>query len=303
MLSMAVNSLVCSNEHGLPLNAVEWLVTHHESKVVERAQMIRDLHLTPGSLVIDAGCGPGLWTPLLAEAIGPTGYIVGVDISLEALVTAQRRCQQSGYRHQVQYKRASLEQLPLDHGTADTIFSANVSQYLEDPVGTFAAMSRYLVQGGRLIVKDIDFGSLRFSPVDSALQERVLAARKRWETERVSQGYAYEDSWVGPKLAGYLEAAGYQHVETRMYRIKRQAPLAGSMVTYLQRLAEWFVCEEAPYLSDRDVVDWLQAFLDEKTCVLQADNFQYEETEYVVSGVQSAGTASHYFSMQVPLCS
>ncbi|HEY7415498.1 MAG TPA: methyltransferase domain-containing protein [Ktedonobacteraceae bacterium] len=299
---MAVSSLVCGNEHGLPLNTVEWLVTHHESKVVERTQMIRDLQLIPGSLVIDAGCGPGLWTPLLAEAIGPTGCIVGVDISLEALVTAQRRCQQSGYRHQVQYKRASLEQLPLDHGIADVIFSANVSQYLEDPVETFAAMSRYLVQGGRLIVKDIDFGSLRFSPVDPALQECVFTARKRWELERIAQGYAYEDSWVGPKLAGYLEAAGYQQVETHTYHIMRRAPLTRSMFTYLQGLAEWFVCEDVPYLSDKDVTIWLQAFLDEETCVLLANNFQYEETEYVVTGVRCAGTASRYFSMQVPLC-
>ena len=287
MVAMAIGSLVCGNEYGLPLNSVEWLITHHESKVVERTQMIRDLHLTPGSLVIDVGCGPGLWTPLLAEAVGPTGGIIGVDISLEALVTAQRRCQQSAYRHQVQYKRASLEQLPLDHAIADIVFSANVSQYLEDPVGTFAAMGRYLVQGGRLIVKDIDFGSLCFSPLDPALQERVFTARKRWELERVAHGYAYEDSWVGSKLAGYLEAAGYQQVETRMYRITRKAPLTRSMFIYLRGLAEWFLCEDAPYLSSRDAADWLQAFLDEETCMLLADNFQYEETEYIVSGVRA----------------
>src|SRR5512135_1984300 len=111
---MAVNSLVHGNECGLSLNAVEWLVTHHESKVGERTQMIRDLQLTGGCLVVDAGCGPGLWTPLLAEAIGPHGRIIGVDISLEALVTAQRRNRQSSYYHRVQYKRASLEQLPLE---------------------------------------------------------------------------------------------------------------------------------------------------------------------------------------------
>jgi ubiquinone/menaquinone biosynthesis C-methylase UbiE len=300
MAAMAISSLVRSNEYGLPLNAVEWLVTHHESKVAERTQMIRDLHLAPGSLVIDAGCGPGLWTPLLAEAVGPTGGIIGVDISLEALVTAQRRCQQSGYRHQVQYKRASLEQLPLDHAIADIVFSANVSQYLEDPVGTFAAMGRYLVQGGRLIVKDIDFGSLHFSPLDPALQERVFTARKRWELERVAHGYAYEDSWVGSKLADYLKAAGYQQVETRLYRIVRQAPFTRSMLTYLRGLAEWFVCENAPYLSNRDVADWLQAFQDEETCVLLTDNFQYEETEYIVSGVRGADLTSRSFSLQAP---
>ncbi len=298
---MAVNSLVHGNECGLSLNAVEWLVTHHESKVVERTQMIRDLQLTRGCLVVDAGCGPGLWTPLLAEAIGPHGRIIGVDISLEALVTAQRRNRQSSYYHRVQYKRASLEQLPLEYGSADIIFSANVSQYLEEPIETFAAMGRYLAQGGRLVIKDIDFGTLHFSLVDPTLQERVFAARQKWELERVAHGYAYEDSWVGTKLAGYLEAAGYRQIETHKYRILRRAPLTESVFTYLQGLAEWFVCEGAPYLSDEDIVAWLQTFLDEGESVLLANDFYYEETEYVVSGIYYTGRLSHYFDMHMPL--
>src|SRR5690242_16758329 len=101
--NMAVDKVVHVNESGLPLNAVEWLKTHHQCKMPEREQMIRDLHLKRGSLVVDAGCGPGLWTPLLARAIGPTGRIIGVDISLEALVTAQRRSKGQWYQSQVEY--------------------------------------------------------------------------------------------------------------------------------------------------------------------------------------------------------
>ena len=184
---MAVNNVVHVNECGLPLNAINWLETHHQSKALERRQMIRDLRLQRGSFVVDAGCGPGLWTPLLAQSIGPAGYILGVDISPEALVTAQRRSAHRPYRQQVQYKRAYLEQLPIEYGTADTIFSANVSQYLSDPVTTFAAMGRYLAPGGRLVIKDIDFGTMRFQGIDPALQARVLRAREIWEQERVQQ--------------------------------------------------------------------------------------------------------------------
>src|SRR5579883_2545505 len=200
---MVVNNIVYANEGGLPLNAIEWLVTHHESKLRERKQMVQDLMLKQGSLVVDAGCGPGLWTPLIAEAIGPEGRIIGVDISLEALVTAQKRSCHAPYRYQVQYKRAELEQLPLGQGSADSIFSANVSQYLAQPIETFNAMGRYLVPGGQLIVKDIDFGTMHFSHIDQGLQERVFQARQLWEQERLAHGFAFEDSWVGAKLAGY----------------------------------------------------------------------------------------------------
>src|SRR6202022_2986761 len=97
---MAVNNVVHVNECGLPLNAIEWLETHHQSKAPEREQMIRDLQLKAGSLVVDAGCGPGLWTPLLAQAIGIYGRIIGVDISVEALLTAQQRSHGKWYRRQ-----------------------------------------------------------------------------------------------------------------------------------------------------------------------------------------------------------
>jgi ubiquinone/menaquinone biosynthesis C-methylase UbiE len=281
---MAVDRVPYLNECGLPLNAIEWLETHHNSKAREREQMIRDLQLEQGSFVIDAGCGPGLWTPLLADAIGPGGRIIGVDISAEALITAQQRSYGTAYRSQVEYKQACLEHLPVRPGTADVVFSANVSQYLPHPVETFAAMGRSLRQGGRIVIKDIDFGTLRFSNIDTGLQARVLQARERWEQERVEYGYAFEDSWVGSKLASYLRAAGFEQVQEKSYRILRRYPLPHDFRLYLQGIAEWFVSEGAPYLNSEDITNWLHCFLHETQNVLDAETFYSEETEYVVSG-------------------
>src|SRR6266571_4010513 len=281
---MAVDKLVHVNEYGLPLNAIEWLVTHHRSKAPEREQMIRDLHLKPASLVVDAGCGPGLWTPLLARAIGPKGHIVGVDISLEALVTAHSRSKGKWYQRQVEYKQGLLEQLPLQTGSVEVIFSANVSQYLPDPISTFAAMGRYLIPGGHITIKDIDFGTMRFHNIDPGLQARVFQARERWEQQRVDEGYAFEDSWVGSKLAGYLREAGYEDVHERSHRIVRRYPLSKDFRSYLQGIAEWFVCEDAPLLGRDDLTSWLRCFLDEQHSILNQDTFVSEETEFIVTG-------------------
>jgi ubiquinone/menaquinone biosynthesis C-methylase UbiE len=285
---MAVKSVVHINECGLPLNAIEWLDRHHQSKAFEREKMIEDLHVEPGSSIVDAGCGPGLWTPLLAQAVGPQGHILGIDISAEALVTAQRRCAHSHYRHRVQFKRATLDQLPLAHSSVDLIFSANVSQYLANPVATFAAMGPYLKRGGRLVIKDIDFGKTRFQGVDVTLQERVFQARLRWEEERIRSGYTFEDSWVGSKLAGYLRAAGYKNIEERTYPIVRRSPLSEDSRFYLQGIAEWFVCEGAPYLSHEDVSLWLNTFHNHVSTVMDQEDFVSEEIEYVVSGIETS---------------
>ncbi len=293
---MAVNNVVHMNECGLPLNAIEWLETHHQSKAQERESMIHDLQLKKGSFIVDAGCGPGLWTPLLAKAIGPKGRILGVDISPQALITAQGRSTGKPYRRQVHYKQAELEKLPIQHGQTDTIFSANVSQYLSDPVKTFAAMGPYLKQGGRLVIKDIDFGTMRFYNIEPELQARVFQTREKWEQDRVEQGFAFEDSWVGSKLAGYLRTAGYAGVQEKSYIIRRHYPLSKEFRFYLQGIAEWFVCEEAPYLLDSEVKRWLDCFLEEPTNVLDQETFISEETEFVVSGIwHPTFTKSYYF--------
>jgi ubiquinone/menaquinone biosynthesis C-methylase UbiE len=296
---MVVNSAVHVNESGLPLNAIEWLERHHRSKAPEREQMIRDIQFKRGSKVVDAGCGPGLWAPLLARATGLQGHILGVDISPEALISAHRRSQGKWYQGLVQYKHSTLEQLPVAFRSMDIIFSANVSQYLADPVTTFAAMSRYLVPGGRLAIKDIDFGTMRFNNINTALQARVFQARERWERQRVDAGYPFEDSWVGSKLAGYLRAAGYEDVQEKSYHIVRQYSLSKDFRFYLQGIAEWFVCEGAPLLDDEDLIHWLECFEDDEQCVLDKDTFMSEETEYVVTGVWNKPypTSIRYFDM------
>ncbi len=300
---MAVNDVVHVNECGLPLNAIEWLETHHRSKADEREQMIRNLHIKKESFVVDAGCGPGLWTPLLASAIGSQGHIVGVDISPEALVTAQSRSTNRWYRRQVEYKRALLEELPIPLGRADIIFSANVSQYLPDPVSTFSAMGPYLTQGGRLAIKDIDFGTMRFHGIDTMLQARVLQAREYWELQRVEQGYAFEDSWIGSKLVDYLRKAGYEDVCETAYSIQRAYTLPSDFRAYLQGVAEWFVSEGAPSLSNDDVRDWLRSFRDGPDNAIDKEGFQSEEIEYVVTGVWNKPTSRPrtYIDMYVEL--
>ncbi len=298
---MAIENPVHINESGLPLNAIAWLENHHRSKLPERTHMIRELNLEPGSCLVDAGCGPGLWTPLLAEALGLQGHIIGVDVSAEALVTARQRSIGQWYETQVSYKQSSMELLPVNCGSVQTIFSANVSQYLSSPIETFAALGRYLTPGKRLVVKDIDFSTMKFYNVERPVQARVFQARKRWEQQRVRAGFAFEDSWIGSKLAAYLRQAGYQQIEEKRYKIVRRAPLTADFRMYIQGIAEWFVCEDAPFLSKADRTRWLRRFSDGQNCILDQASFAYEETEFLVSGIWPGHPSLQYFDMHIAL--
>ena len=227
---------------------------------------------------------------------------MGVDLSAEALVTAQQRSQGEWYERQVSYKQGSMEHLPVPYASVHTIFSANVSQYLPEPVETFAAMGRYLVPGGRLAIKDIDFGTMHFSSVDPVLQACVFGAREQWERQRIFQEeYMFEDSWVGSKLTGYLRDAGYEDVQERRYRVVRSAPLDLSFRSYLQGITNWFVCEGAPFLSQAEIDRWLQCFADGELCAFDQETFAYEETEYMVTGAWHAASTRTYVDMHVAL--
>ena len=151
-------------------------------------------------------------------------------------------------------------------------------------MAVFAAIGPYLKKGGRLIIKDIDYGTIVCPSLDPALLHSVLSARKQWEQERVQHNYAFEDSWVGSKLVAYLQAAGYEDIQERTYHIMRHAPLTQEFRIYLQGIAEWFVSEGAPYLSSDAVSEWLRCFFHQQYAVFDSPDFYYQETEYVVSG-------------------
>jgi hypothetical protein len=159
----------------------------------------------------------------------------------------------------------------------------------------------FLVPGGQLVVKDIDFGTMRFSPLASSLLARVKEARRQWEIQRMQEGFVFEDSWVGSKLANYLRAAGYENVQEQRFVIRRQAPLTPEMRTYLQGIGTWFVCENPPHLLKYDRERWLQSFLNGEHCLLDQETFFYEETEFLVTGTWTGHSALRSFKKHFAL--
>ena len=78
-----------------------------------RQRAVRSLHLEAGRRVLDAGCGPGGTFPYLWNAVGPTGEVVGVEISPETLINARRRIEANGWKNvQLIEGNAKSVQLP-----------------------------------------------------------------------------------------------------------------------------------------------------------------------------------------------
>jgi demethylmenaquinone methyltransferase/2-methoxy-6-polyprenyl-1,4-benzoquinol methylase len=115
---------------------------------------IRSLHLPLGSIGLDAGCGIGLTTLLLADQVGPTGGVTGLDRSREYLDHAEQLTDKAGFGEQVSFMQGDLNRLPFDDDHFDWAWSANCVGYAPDidPMGGVGELSRVVKPGGSIIL-------------------------------------------------------------------------------------------------------------------------------------------------------
>ena len=107
-----------------------------------------------GETVLDLGSGAGADAFLAAQAVGPDGWVIGVDLTPEMIARARGLAAEKGYRN-VEFRLGDIENLPGADSTADVILSNCVLNLVPDKNRAFAEMYRVLRPGGRFVVSDI----------------------------------------------------------------------------------------------------------------------------------------------------
>ncbi len=113
---------------------------------------------TPGAQGVDLGCGAGFDTQIAADQGGPTGRVVGVDMTPEMLAKARRGVAELGLDH-VEVRGGIAERLPVDDGWADVAISNGVINLCADKAAVFTEIRRVLRPGGVLQFADIATGN------------------------------------------------------------------------------------------------------------------------------------------------
>ncbi len=165
--------------------------------------------LRPGERVLDLGSGSGMDSFLAALDVGPSGSVIGVDLTPAQVEKARRLWEQLATEEigSVQFREGRIEDPGVPDGSIDCVISNGVINLVPDKARAFAAVARALRPGGRLAVADIVSGvqlpdtvtcdaSLWAACIGGAMQQEsfldaLTAAGLRVETVRPNDAYRF----------------------------------------------------------------------------------------------------------------
>ncbi|MBC7076856.1 MAG: class I SAM-dependent methyltransferase [Synergistales bacterium] len=115
---------------------------------------IRKLAPAKGDTVLEIGCGTGRSIVALAELVGASGKIYGLDISEQMLDITRWRAKRAGVTERVLLVRANALQLPFKAGSFESIFISFTLELFDDPEIQFVLLEclRVLRIGGRICI-------------------------------------------------------------------------------------------------------------------------------------------------------
>ncbi len=149
----------------------------------------------PGQTVLDIGSGAGIDCFIAAEKVGPTGKVIGLDMTPEMIERARQNAKVVGLAN-VEFRVGEAEKMPVEDTSVDWVISNCVINLSPDKPAVFGEIGRILRPGGRISISDI---------VAQDLPEAVRQSRDAWT--RCLAGAISEETYVRG-----LEKAGLRDV-------------------------------------------------------------------------------------------
>lgn len=159
------------------------------------------MRLREGMSALDVGCGTGDDARKLADRVGPSGRVLGIDFSAAMVDESRRRWGDAGLP--LEFQVGDAHRLELASASFDAVRADRMFQHLASPLDALRELVRVTRPGGRVVISDPDWGTyiLDASPSDAVKRYQAFA-----------QGQA-KNPWIGRQLYGMFREVGLQEVE------------------------------------------------------------------------------------------
>jgi ubiquinone/menaquinone biosynthesis C-methylase UbiE len=176
-----------------------------------------DTDYPPGSEVLEAGCGVGAQTVILARN-SPEAQFTAIDISDASIATARAVLEREGVRN-VRFQKADIFELPFEPERFDHIFVCFVLEHLRDPVNALACLKTVLKPSGSITVIEGDHGSAYFYPESTDAQQTITCLID-------IQAHMNGNALIGRQLYPLLSKARFDNVRVapRMVYVDSSKP-------------------------------------------------------------------------------
>lgn len=194
---------------------------------------IEALGLASGSRGLDAGCGIGLQTLLLAEAVGQAGHVTALDLSPELLLHAEEAVREAGLSERISLRQGDVRQLPFDAKAFDWAWSSDCVGYAPmEPLPLVRELARVVKPGGPVVV--LAWSSEKLLPGHPLLEAHLNAT---------ASGIAPFVAGENPeshvlRALGWFRDAGLEAATARTFAGDAQAPLTAEVRRALIALFE-----------------------------------------------------------------
>ncbi len=135
--------------YGWDLAAIDYEPLWQAPLAEAQAALLSLAALEPGDRVLDIACGTGLVSFGAARAVGPQGYVLGIDLSERMVDAAARRAREKKLSN-CSFSRMDAETLALPDASFDVVLCALGLMYMPDPLQAVREMRRVLRPGGRV---------------------------------------------------------------------------------------------------------------------------------------------------------
>ena len=232
--------------------------------VSQRKSMLELMDLRAGESVLDVGSGNGIFAREMAELVGPSGNVCGIDNAPAMLNMARVMCPSGTFLE------GDATQLPSEDLKYDVVTASQLLCFV-DVDRALGEFWRVLKHGGRVVILDTDWGSLVWNSRDEALMNRAI----RLYTS------SYADAFVPRTLSRRLVSAGFEITGRHTLTVLNWDPDSESYAQQSAGFLESFMEASSEFTEQ----DW-KAWSDDQKLLADTGEYMFSLNRYIFVAVK-----------------